>query len=201
MENGAAARIKSLTDSDGNVVESNGMRFSAEISVTEFENLKSAGAKFGVVIVANDLLKDTKIDANTVFGTNPSFYFTNEEGGDKSKIAMLHISNPAYQNIDEDEQIEICGSIVNIQTSNFTRSFVGRAYVAIPKENAETGEIEYEYHFAPYYNDNISNNTRCIYYIAQRAIEENKPEATTLKQKYIDPFAETDRYKNYNYRR
>ena len=200
MENGAAARIKSLTDEQGNEVESNGMRFSAEISQTEYDNLKAAGARFGVVIVAKDLLKGTEINENTVFGANSAFYFTNEEGGDKSKIAMLHLANPSCQNIDEDAQIEICGSIVNIQTNNFTRSFVGRAYVAIPQTNAETGETEYTYHFAPYYEDDIANNTRCIYYIAQRAIEEGKAEATTLKEKYIDPFAATDRYKNYTYR-
>lgn len=200
MENGAAARIKSLTDEEGNVVESNGMRFSAEISQTEYENLKAAGARFGVVIVAKDLLKDTVIDANTVFGTNSAFYFTNEEGGDKSKIAMLHIANPSCQDIDEDPQVEICGSIVNIQVNNFTRSFVGRAYVAIPQVNAETGETEYQYSFAPYYEENIENNTRCIYYIAQRAVEEKKAEAETLNEKYIEPFAATGRYQNYTYR-
>lgn len=200
MENGAAARIKSLTDEQGNVVESNGLRFSAEISQTEYDNLKASGAHFGMVIVAKDLLKGTEIDANTVFGANSAFYFTNEEGGDKSKIAMLHIANPSCQNIDEDAQMEICGSIVNIQIDNFTRSFVGRAYVAIPQTNVETGETEYQYHFAPYYEDDINNNTRCIYYIAQRAIEEQKAEAATLKEKYIDPFASTSRYQNYTYR-
>ena len=143
MENGAAARIQSLTDEQGNVVESNGLRFSAEISTTEYDNLKAAGARFGMVIVAKDLLKGTDINADTVFGANPAFYFTNEDGGDKTKIAMLNIANASCQNIDSDAQIEICGSMVNIQLNNFTRSFVGRAYVAIPQVNAETGETEY----------------------------------------------------------
>lgn len=200
MENGAAARIKSLTDEQGNVVESNGIRFSAEISSTEYENLKAANARFGVVIVAKDLLKGTEINAETVFGKNSAFYFTNEEGGDQSKIAMLHLANASCQNIDEDAQIEICGSMVNIKIDNFTRSFVGRAYVAIPQINAETGATEYQYYFAPYYDGAVENNTRCIYYIAQRAIEQEKAEAATLKEKYIDPFAATIRYKNYTYR-
>ena len=200
MENGAAARIQSLTDAQGNEVESNGMRFTAEIGSVEYENLKAAGARFGVVIVAKDLLKGVEINADTVFGNSPSFYFTNEDGGDKTKIAMLHISNPSCRNVDEDEQIEIGGAIVNIQVSNFTRSFVGRAYVAIPQENAQTGEMEYEYYFAPYYEGDINNNTRCIYYIAQRAIEEETAQASTLRQKYIDPFAATSRYQDYTYR-
>ena len=200
MENGAAARVKSLTDEQGNVVESNGLRFSAEISQTEYDNLKAAGAHFGMVIVAKDLLKGTEINETTVFGANSAFYFTNEDGGDKSRIAMLHITSPNCQNIDDDAQIEICGSIVNIQLNNFTRSFVGRAYVAIPQVNAETGATEYVYHFAPYYEGNIENNSRCIYYIAQRAIEKETAEAATLQEKYINPFSETSRYKNYTYR-
>lgn len=200
MENGAAARIKSLTDEEGNVLESNGLRFSAEIDATQYEALKAAGARLGMVIVAQDLLKGKAIDEETVFGANPAFYFTNEAGGDKSKIAMLHIANPSCQNIDKDAMMEICGSIVNIQLNNFTRSFVGRAYVAIPQTNAETGETEYEYSFAPYYGGQMSNNTRCIYYVAQRAIEEQTAQAATLKEKYIDPFAETSRFQNYTYR-
>ena len=57
MEKGAAARIKTLTDKDGNEVESNGLRFSAEISQEEYTALKDAGARFGAVIVAKDLAK------------------------------------------------------------------------------------------------------------------------------------------------
>ena len=48
MEDGAAARIKSLMDEQGNEVESNGLRFSAEISQTEYDSLKAAGARFGL---------------------------------------------------------------------------------------------------------------------------------------------------------
>ena len=143
MEKGAAARVRSLVDENGKEIESNGLRFSAEISTAQYTALKEAGARFGVVIVAKDLLKGTEINETTVFGKTPSFYFTNEGQAASSKIAMLHIANAACANIDEDNNIEICGSIVNIKTSNFTRNFVGRAYVAIPQQNAETGETEY----------------------------------------------------------
>ncbi|MBE7101046.1 MAG: hypothetical protein E7364_05485 [Clostridiales bacterium] len=199
MENGAAVRIKTLTNDQGEAVESNGLRFSAEISASEYDALKNAGARFGVVIVAKDLLKSVEINEETVFGANPSFYFSNETNGDGSKISMLHVSSAACENIDKDENIEICGSLVNILLNNFTRSFIGRVYVAIPQTN-ESGELTYSYHFAPYYEGNIANNTRCIYYVAQRAQEEESEHASFLQENYIVPFSQTDRFKNYQYR-
>lgn len=200
MENGAAARIKTLTDAEGNVVENNGLRFSAEISETEYTALKEAGAKFGAVIVAKDLAKTVEINEETVFGANPSFYFSNETQTSNGKISMLHIANAACENIDEDANVEIAGSITNIAVSNFTRSFIGRVYVAIPQTN-ENGEVTgYTYQFAPYYEGNVANNTRCIYYVAQRAVEEEKSNADVLQEKYIDVFAQTDRFTKYTYR-
>ena len=200
MENGAAARIKTLTDAEGNEVESNGLRFSAEISETEYTALKEAGAKFGAVIVAKDLAKTVEINEETVFGANPSFYFSNETQTPNGKISMLHIANAACENIDEDANVEIAGSITNIAVSNFTRSFIGRVYVAIPQTD-ENGEVTgYTYQFAPYYEGNVANNTRCIYYVAQRAVEEEKGNADVLQEKYIDVFAQTDRFTKYTYR-
>lgn len=200
MEKGAAARVRSLVDENGQEIESNGLRFSAEISTAQYTALKEAGARFGVVIVAKDLLKGTEINETTVFGETPSFYFTNEGQAASSKIAMLHIANAACANIDEDNNIEICGSIVNIKTNNFTRNFVGRAYVAIPQQNAETGETEYTYHFAPYYEGNMDNNSRCIYYVSQRAQEKEDTNASFLQEKYITPFSTTSRFTDYTYR-
>ena len=200
MEEGAAARIKSLVDENGNTVENNGLRFSAEISLTEYESLKAAGAKFGAVIVAKDLAKTVEITEETVFGASPSFYFSNETQEGNGKIAMLHVSSAACENIDADENVEICGSIVNIAVSNFTRSFIGRVYIAMPQTDEGGVVTGYTYQFAPYYEDKVENNTRCIYYVAQRAVEEEAQNATVLKEKYLDEFAKTDRFTNYQYR-
>lgn len=204
MQNGASVRLKE---------NSNGLRFAAEISETEYNNLKAANAKFGMLIVAKDLLKDTELSPTSVFGENSPFYFTNEvETPPENKKAMLHISSPACENIDDDPAIEICGAIIDIETYNFTRSFVGVAYVAIPNtttteetssmESDTSGETErevtYTYHFAPYYNNDIANNTRCMYYVAQASIEINKY-VTELNDLYITPFSQTDRYTKYHY--
>ena len=200
MEEGAAARIKALLDENGNEVESNGLRFSAEISPTEYAALKEAGAKFGAVIVAQDLAKTVEITEETVFGANPSFYFSNETETGNGKIAMLHVDSAACENIDEDDNVEICGSIVNLAVYNFTRSFIGRVYVAMPQTDESGTVTGYVYQFASYYNGKVENNTRCIYYVAQRAVEEEAENADVLQEKYIDEFAKTDRFTDYVYR-
>ena len=190
MQKGAAVRL---------VEGSNGLRFSAEISQDEYTVLKNAGAKFGMLIVAKDLLKGIEITPETVFGENSSFYFTNKtEGRVNGKIEMINVTSPSCRNIDDDANIEICGSIANILINNYTRSFIGRAYVAIPEKNAETGATTYEYHFAPYYDNNVANNTRCMYYVAQRSIEENEF-VDELNELYITPFSSTDRFTKYHY--
>ncbi len=212
MQSGASARLKTLKDADGNDIETNGLRFAAEISEQEYTALKNAGARFGVVIVASDLVKgkifneetgkseDIDINETTVFGTSPSFYFMDANNPDKTKIPMTHIESPACENIDTDANVEICGSIVNIKVNNFTRAFIGRAYVAIPHVNAETGATEYTYHFAPYFEKDVANNTRSIYYVAQRDVELGKDTADVMKEKYLIPFSETERFQNYKYR-
>ena len=199
MEEGAAVRLV-----DG----SNGLRFSAEISEMEYAALNDAGARFGMLIVANDIIggNAANLTEETVFGKNPSFYFTNEEGGDTSKPAMLNVT-ASCQNIDEDTNVEICGSIVNIKTGNLTRPFVGVAYVAIPSasetvinEDGTTEKVvtDYEYHFAPYYGDDMANNTRCMYYVAQKAIEAGN-NAAVLQTNYIEAFASRAEGKLYKY--
>lgn len=200
MEDGAAARIKTLTDAEGNAVESNGLRFSAEITEKEYTALTEAGARFGMVIVAKDLAKTVEINEETVFGANPSFYFSNETQTANGKISMLHIANAACSNIDEDANVEICGSIVNLAVSNFTRSFIGRAYVALPQTDESGAVTGYTYQFAPYYEGKVENNTRCMYFIAQRAVEEKVADASILQEKYLDEFAKTDRFTGYTYR-
>lgn len=202
MEMGASIRAKTLLDENGEAIESNGLKFCAEIDREEYDSLVGAGARFGLIIVAHDLLKakGLEITPETVFGDSPAFYFTNESGGDTSKVAALHIASAACANLDSDANIEITGAIVNILTDNFTRSFVGRAYVEIPSINAETGEQEYTYAFAPYYENDIANNSRCIYYVAQKEVESKGEHEALAQEKYIDAFAQTDRFKNYNYR-
>ena len=176
MEKGAAVRLQN---------GSNGLRFSAEISQDEYDGLLAAGAKFGVLIVANDLIGG---DASLMAESNISFDGQGKASfKDTPSRAILQVYNAKCDNIDEDENIEISGSVVNFKTGNLTRPYVGLAYVGIPVA-ADTSEsaTEYEYHFASWRDGDMANTTRCMYYIAQRAIEENAEGASSLQTEYID---------------
>lgn len=171
MQEGASVQLfkrpsdESEPSTQNTVVPDNSMKFIAEISADEYDSLKNVGARFGMLIVAKDLIKGLSLTPETVFGADSPFYFTNKtENKVEGKKAMINITSPSCVNIDTDSNMEICGSIINIKLSNFTRSYVGLAYVQIPSENG------YEYQFAKFYNDDMANNTRCLYYVAQRAL-------------------------------
>lgn len=219
MQEGASVQLfkrpsdESEPSTQNTVVPDNSMKFIAEISADEYDSLKNVGARFGMLIVAKDLIKDVALTPETVFGADSPFYFTNKtENKVEGKKAMINITSPSCVNIDTDSNMEICGSIINIKLSNFTRSYVGLAYVQIPSENG------YEYQFAKFYNDDMANNTRCLYYVAQRAlgdaeldlnneeIDEAGKEAaqdtiTALNTTYFDKFNITDneRYSTLDY--
>ena len=184
MQNGAAVRL-----AEG----SNGLRFSAEISESEYTALEESGAIFGAVIIPND-----KISGDSTWTQKIQFDINNENQASftdtYSSASILQVFNARCQNIDADENIEIAGSVVNFQAANLTRPYVGAIYVGIPTAtqdvtDAETGETttvatEYEYRFAPWYGGDMANNTRCMYYVAQRAIEEAEKElaAATVEE-------------------
>ena len=177
MEKGASARIG--TDGDG-------LRFSADWSISETAEtaLKEAGAKYGMIIAPLDSIPENgTIDANSVFGANSPYYFAREEA--VAGKTLIYNIEATTSNIDADEALEMTGAIINLKTQNFVREYVGRAYVAIPTAT----EGEYEYYFANYYGNDVENNTRSMYYVAQGLIEQNDANKATLQTTYIDGYA------------
>ena len=225
MHNGASARIQKDvselpdvdTESDIDIINNSGLRFTGEISQAEYDNLTNAGARFGVLIVAKDLLNQAyKINPElttaekaftpeVVFDENSPFYFTNLSNSTdtKGKIPMVNIIAPECADVDNDGNVEIRGSLVGIELNHFTRSYVGVAYVAIPKKTAEGANDGYTYHFARYYGNDMANNTRCVYYIAQRALDDTETLTdemnSALNKLYFEPFSQTSRFNDYLY--
>ena len=188
-----AAADTSFVMVDGAQVNAQGtsLRFSAEMDVETYNTLKGKdGAKFGVVIVPADSIY---VDSETLEYSDSSVYAT--EGyeltvanvfGEGAKFSTNPMGTQKLMideidNVDVDESsATIYGTIENFQKQNYVRSWVGRAYYY----TNETGYV-----FADWYNDSIENNTRCMYYVAQRAIEENDPLAEQVETAYIDGFA------------
>ncbi|MBQ8876105.1 MAG: hypothetical protein IJY63_00985 [Clostridia bacterium] len=214
MQEGASVRVGNVKDENDVVIDS-GLRFCAEISADEYNALIGVGAKFGMIIAASDQLGDVELNEKNVF-EDPLVYYDGQENADASKIMVTNV-RAEYADVDNDGAKEICGALTNIKESNLTRPFVGRAYVAIPStmETVETEDgttetvvTEYEYHFAPYYandgytEDDVQNNTRSVYYVAQKAVEAGDSRSNELKEDYINKLS-TKNYKyiiNYHYK-
>ncbi len=172
MEDGAAVRVTAT--------ETNGLRFSAEMSADTYVSLKSQGATFGMVIVPRDYVTDGyELTASNLFGANAKYSTTATAGSNQAVRRMLLLDNLTPVDFDGDGKYEIRGAITEIITSNLTREFVGVAYTC----------VNGEYIIASYYGDDIENNARSIYYVSQKAIDAND-NAQAVQSKYIDGFNE-----------
>ena len=173
MENGAAVRV--VNDSV------NGLRFSAEMSSTTYNNLKAQGATFGMVIVPRDYVTTGyELTAVNLFGVNAKY----STAPAASQKLMLKLDGLTPTDNDKDGRYEIYGSITDILTQNLTREFVGIAYVC----------VNGEYIVAAYSGNDMENNARSIYYVSQRAVDADD-HATAVTEKYINVF---EQYLNNN---
>ena len=170
MKEGASVRVVS-----DNV---NGLRFGAEFSEETYNSLTSQNATYGMVIVPRDYITTGyELTVENLFGANAKYVSGEIESVPAGKKLMLNIDNLTPSDMDKDGRYEICAAITDIRTANLTREFVGVGYV----------KVNDEYILAQYYGNEMENNARSIYYVAQRAIEEND-HASALQTKYIDVY-------------
>ena len=153
---------------------------SAELSKETYENLKAQNATFGMIIVPKDYITEGyELTANNLFGVNAKWQAVSSSSELASvasgKKGMLQISNLAVEDKDLDGRYEVHGAIRNILAKNLTREFVGVAYVY----------VNGTYILASYYGNDMENNARSIYYVAQKAIDANN-HASELQSGYID---------------
>ena len=167
MEEGAAVRVV------GDNV--NGLRFSAEFSEETYNSLTSQNATYGMVIVPRDYITSGyELTAENLFGINAKYVSGEIENVPEGKKLMLNIDNLVPSDVDNDGRYEIRAAITDIRTENLTREFVGVGYV----------KVNDEYILAQYYANEMESNARSIYYVSQRAIDEND-HASSVQTKYI----------------
>lgn len=180
MEKGAGVRVSG-----------DGLRFSAEMSKTTYEELEAKGASYGMLIVPENYISDGyELTEENVF-VNNKFYFEETNPGD-GRRGMINLSAPKLYNKDDDANVEIYGAMTGIGTENIYREFIGVAYVQVPTEFDETtGEATaYDYKFAQYFGGDIANNTRSMYYTAQRTLEltDWEGDMNAVQSNYIDKY-------------
>lgn len=181
MADGAAVRNVSTDKTK------NGIRFTASMTSDAYlaaEGNADYDVKYGIAIIPKDYAETSGfgITAENLFGANAVYTseLTAKEAKEQNKRAMV---------VGESDELRAEGNayvlkvaMVNILDSNLLREFIGTPYVAY-KAKAETS---YTYVLGNYYQDDVSNNTRSMTYVAQRAIEDGEDDdSDTLYTTYV----------------
>lgn len=200
MREGASVRYYTGS-SESETKKDCGLRFSATLDKETYlalESLETADSKgagdtsvsYGMLIAPYSAVQEHDLTAATVFGFGGESgkVYTWEEENAEGKIPVLNITyNDLLPMKDSEEFYEINGSIVDLKERNYTREFVGRAYIRYEKDGVA------EYTFADYAGGNVTNNARSATYVAQKAQESDK-ESTAAKEwvktAYIEGLAE-----------
>ena len=200
MREGASVRYYTGS-SESETKKDCGLRFSATLdketylALESLETAESEGAgntsvSYGMLIAPYSAVQEHELTAATVFGFGDESgkVYTWEEENAEGKIPVLNITyNDLLPMKDSEEFYEINGSIVDLKERNYTREFVGRAYIRYEKDGVA------EYTFADYAGGNVTNNARSATYVAQKAQESDK-ESTAAKEwvktAYIEGLAE-----------
>lgn len=203
MREGASVRYYTGS-SESETKKDCGLRFSAtldketylaleSLETADSEGSESAGntsVSYGMLIAPYSAVQEHDLTAATVFGFGGESgkVYTWEEENAEGKIPVLNITyNDLLPMKDSEEFYEINGSIVDLKERNYTREFVGRAYIKYEKDGVA------EYTFADYAGGNVTNNARSATYVAQKAQESDK-ESTAAKEwvktAYIEGLAE-----------
>lgn len=210
MREGASVRY--YTGSSESETKKNcGLRFSATLDKETYlalESLETADSEgsesvgntsvsYGMLIAPYSAVQEHDLTAATVFGFGDESgkVYTWEEENAEGKIPVLNITyNDLLPMKDSEEFYEINGSIVDLKERNYTREFVGRAYIRYEKDGVA------EYTFADYAGGNVTNNARSATYVAQKAQESDKESTAAkkwVKTAYIEGLAEE--YKDTTY--
>lgn len=167
MERGASVRMAEGT---------NGLRFSASMSKSDYEALESDPSfeeiEYGMIICPYDYIeKYGPINEENVFGKNP--VYTDKDDGSGVRIMRLYSDTLVKR---DENTVSFNGAIVNVLKENYLREFYGAGYIA-----ARRGGVTH-YKFAV-----PNDNARSVVYVAQRAIEKDcTEEQRAVLSAYVD---------------
>ncbi len=194
MVKGASMRIGSAEE--GNTEESTGLRFTMQVSKTDYEALDKTqyeNIEWGMLIAPVESVKVAEFNAENLFGANAKYVF-NEETAAEGKYAAINVTETALTPASEtnlkidnaDNYYVFSGYMHTIKAGNLTRGFVGRGYVKYTVKGEETPQ----YKFAEYFGGDAENNTRSAYYVAAKYVADtevtNAAAKTYVQEKYLE---------------
>ncbi len=177
-----------------------GLRFAALLDETTYRNIQTAAESesvsviYGMLIAPYSKVQEQDLTAESVFGTDDKKVYTWVEENAAGKLPILNITYSELLASSNSGYYEIKGSISELYQYNYTKEFVGRAYIAYTTDGVT------EYKFADYFGGKIENNARSATYVAQMAQNsDQETEATKelVKEMYIDGLRVEDKATQY----
>ncbi len=169
--------------------DGNGLRFQATIDEDGYNTFTNQGGVFGMIIVPKDYITEGyELTVENLFGANAKYSTTAKAGVDQAVRLMTKLEGLTPK-LDENGMYSYYGGIHDLITSNITREFVGVGYV-------KAGE---KYALASFAHNDIDHNSRSMYYVSQRVIDEKHELSSAVQTNYIDKYTKllTDNGKTY----
>ncbi len=185
MINGASIRIAGEDESI-----SDGIRFSAELSETDYNTLSAyEDVTVGTFVMPLSYYQKKPINEENCFGTtsvNPVYTWADTGVDDGAKVSILHIPGKLYQTDSEivagTTVYRINGSVVNMKKENLDRTYIGVSYIKV-----SDGTNVY-YYFAETSED-AKDASRSIVDVSQNILiaqdEEYSKAATGILEDYL----------------
>ena len=191
MIEGASVRSGTQKEAeDAGLTNTDGIRFSAEISIEEYEALSNFGiVSAGTFIMPETYLEYAGINEKSCFtGATQSYTWEGKvpiEGTEDGTVKILHVASKPYkvesEITDGTEIYRINGSVVQMENVNLDRKYIGISYLLVD------GESKDYYFFAP----TVREYSRSIVTVSQNALIKNTDaDDVAIANKYLTDYLE-----------
>lgn len=191
MINGASIRLAQTGESQQTgIANTNGIRFSAELSAQDYTDLSSLGdLSAGTFVMPAKYLEYALISEETCFTGAQQKYTWDDKvvkaGTQDGEVKILHIPGKLFKTkseiVADTDVYRVNGAVVNLLKENLDRKYIGISYVKV-----DTGADTY-YYFAKTSVD----NSRSIVDVSQNILVDNDIIYREQAEKYLDSYLET----------
>ncbi len=160
--------IQMLKGAGARLSETQGLRFSATVTQEQVKAWDETNTvECGMLIMPYDYVaKYGDLTEANVFGGEAVYTWNKKEGAGSTKILNLVTKSSALHT--DGNNYVVKGSIVNIMEKNIERQFTARAYAKLTAD--ADGTVTYV--MSDYYEDDVTNNSRSIFYVSNHAYED-----------------------------
>lgn len=196
MVSGAFIRVRDAENDGEEILNTNGLRFTAEVSIDEYDGLvkDNKAVTVGTFIMPYKYIaKFGEINEASCFNGQTQVYTWKDktvlDGTTDGTIEILHVAGlvdkqPSYINLGTDVY-QINGSVVNIKPENLDLNYIGVSYIKVVGNDDSVNYI---------FAEAKESNSRSPIAVAQKALasETVTTDAKAVAQGYVEDYLESN---------